>query len=137
MVSRKQFKVQLVKWRTNMGFFTRRIDTVEAQHNTGEAIIRLSKSVFDRSPTSEWMKFNADTRAWLYNNNFNYSDSLNGHVPASLDIIPVYDTETKMHVRVPYHKNLELPEGFVVKDETSYNNDFSIVLSRYFMRSCR
>jgi hypothetical protein len=120
-----------------MGFFTRRIDTVEAQHKTGEAIIRLSKSVFDRSRASEWKKFNADTRAWLFNNNFKYSGTEDGRVPPEIDIIPVYDTETKMHVRIPYHKNLEVPANFVVRDETSYNNDFSILLARYWMRSCR
>jgi hypothetical protein len=122
-----------------MGFFTRRIDTQEAQEKTGAAIIRLSKSVFDRSPTSEWAKFNSDTRAWLFNNNFKYSETADGRVPPGLDIIPVYDTETKMHVRIPYHKNLEAAATLPFADEATYGvgDRFSVLLSRYFMRSCR
>jgi hypothetical protein len=120
-----------------MGHFTRRIDTVEKQDATGAAIIRLSKSVFDPKPTSEWHKFNADTRQWLYDNNYKYSETADGRVPPTIDIIPVYDTETKMHVRVPYHKNLVAPHNPPGVPDESYNNNFNVLLSRYFMRSCR
>ncbi len=119
-----------------MGHFTRRVDTKNAEHKAGEAIMRLSRSVFDDSKGSEWKKFNANTRQWLWNNNYKYSGTANGKVPPSIDIIPVYDTETKMHVRIPYYDNLELPHGAVVHND-DYHGDFSILLSRYFVRSCR
>ena len=119
-----------------MGYFTRRSETLKAEHDAGEAILRLTKSVFDDSKTSEWNKFNSDTRKWLYDNNYSYSGTKDGKVPHTIDIVPVYDTDTKMHVRIPYYENLELPHGFVVHDD-HFHGDFNILLSRYFMRSCR
>ena len=73
---------------------------------------------------------------WLYDNNYSYSGTKDGKVPHTIDIVPVYDTDTKMHVRIAYYENLELPHGYVVHDD-HFHGDFNILLSRYFMRSCR
>lgn len=118
-----------------MAFFKLKSDVLTKQKETGEAIIRVSQSVFKTGPTSEWEKFSKDTRKWLYDNGYLYLGSADGRVPPEIDIIPVYDTPTKMHVRVPWHGDLENPPP--INNEPAYNGSFPVLLARYFMRKCR
>lgn len=130
-----------------VGFFKLKNDSLTDQINTGNAIIRVSKSVFQNTPTSEWKKFNDDTRGWLFANGYRYKGTdagPNGEIPASVNIVPVYDTPNTMHVRVPWSGNLEHPPARPPKidDELSYGapnspNKLPVVLARYFMRKCR
>lgn len=118
--------------------------TIIDQKRTGNAIIALSKSVSDMSPGSEWMKFKADPKAWLHSVGYVYKgpgETPDGKIPASVKLVPVYDTENTMHVRIPWKGNvdpvpLDLPfqeddYGDVARDR------FPILLARYFMRKCR
>jgi hypothetical protein len=56
-----------------------------------------------------------------------------------VEIVPVYDTPNRMHVRVPWSGLLKTPPK--VEDEPSYggpqNVRFKVLLARYFMRHCR
>lgn len=118
-----------------MGFFKLKSTSLADHAQTGAAIMRVSKSVFQSGPNSEWAKFDADTRKWLYDVGYRYTGTPDGTVPPTIDIIPVYDTPTKMHVRIPWSGDLEgapRPE-----DETTYNGSFPAFLARYFMRRCR
>lgn len=121
-----------------MGFFRLKNHQLVDQKETGEAIMRVANSVFQTTPTSEWAKFDRNTREWLYQAGYRYDgpDALpDGRIPPGIDIIPVYDTPTKMHVRVPWAGDLNgapAPE-----DEPSYGAQFPVVLARYFMRRCR
>ena len=60
-------------------------------------------------------------------------------IPDSVEIVPVYDTPNRMHVRVPWSGLLKNPPQ--VEDEPSYggpqNVRFKVLLARYFMRHCR
>ena len=62
-----------------------------------------------------------------------------GEIPDSVEIVPVYDTPNRMHVRVPWSGLLKTPPQ--VEDEPSYggpqNVRFKVLLARYFMRHCR
>ncbi|WP_128514348.1 hypothetical protein [Tabrizicola thermarum] len=123
------------------GFFTLKSDAIADQEATGEAIIRVSKSAFRDTPNSEWKKFNDDTRKWLFDNGYRYEGpgaGPNGEIPDSIEIVPVYDTPNRMHVRVPWAGDLKT---FKVKDEATYGNTDKVrsrvVLARYFMRKCR
>jgi hypothetical protein len=124
-----------------VGFFKLKNDAIADQAATGEAIIRVSKSAFRDTPNSEWKKFNADTRKWLHDNGYRYEGpdaGPNGEIPDSVEIVPVYDTPNRMHVKVPWAGDLKTHD---VKDELPYGNTNAVrskvVLARYFMRKCR
>lgn len=117
--------------------------TLVEQKATGNAIIELCKSVSIASPDSEWAKFTADPKAWLHANGYVYvgdDATPDGKIPASLKIVPVYDTETTMHVRVPWKGLVENPPA-IPRQEPEYGavaeDRFPVLLARYFMRKCR
>ena len=124
------------------GFIKLKSNSVADQAETGEAIMKVSKSAFRDSPKSEWRKFNADTRGWLHRNGYRYDGpdaGPNGEIPDTIEIVPVYDTPNRMHVKVPLAGDLETPPVF--PDEPTYGNmpevRFKVLLARYFMRKCR
>ena len=124
------------------GFFKLKSDALADQVATGEAIMRVSKSVFKTTAGSEWKKFNDDTRGWLHANGYRYDGpgaGPDGEIPDSIEIVPVYDTQNRMHVRIPWAG--DLTPAPKVEDEPSYGNSnalrFKVVLARYFMRKCR
>ncbi len=118
-----------------MGFFHLDSNQLADQELTGEAVIRVSSSAFQTGDGSEWVKFDADTRGWLFDNGYRYDGTADGRVPLTVDIVPVYDTPTKMHVRVPWIGDLTGAD--VPPDEASYGGSFPAFLARYFMRRCR
>ncbi len=125
-----------------VGFFKLKSDALSDQAATGEAIMRVSKSVFKDSPTSEWKKFNDDTRGWLHANGYRYDGpgaGPDGEIPDDVEIVPVYDTPNRMHVRIPWSGILKTPPQ--VEDEPNYGATqavrFKVLLARYFMRHCR
>jgi hypothetical protein len=118
-----------------MEFIKLKSEVLTEQKKTGDAIIKVSQSVFQTGPTSEWEKFDKDTRKWLFDNGYIYTGTPDGKIPPEIEIVPVYDTPTKMHVRVPWHGDLENPPPVV--DERPYNGIFPVLLARYFMRKCR
>jgi hypothetical protein len=125
-----------------VGFFNLKSNAVADHVKTGEAIIKVSKSAFKNTPGSEWKKFNDDTRGWLHANGYRYDGpnaGPNGEIPDSVQIVPVYDTPNRMHVKVPWAGDLT-PTPIVV-DELPYPPSdklrFKVVLARYFMRKCR
>jgi len=108
---------------------------------TGEAIQRVAKSAFKNTANSEWKKFNDDTRKWLHDNGYIYEGpgaGPNGEIPDTVEIVPVYDTPNRMHVKVPWAGDMKTHK---VDDETGYGPTNAIrskvVLARYFMRKCR
>jgi hypothetical protein len=124
-----------------VGFFKLKSDSLADHEATGEAITRVSKSAFRDTPNSEWKKFNDNTRQWLFDNGYRYDGpgaGPNGEIPDSVEIVPVYDTPNRMHVKVPWAGDLKT---FAVKDEDSYGTSnkvrSKVVLARYFMRKCR
>lgn len=124
------------------GFFKLKSDALADQVATGEAIMRVSKSVFKTTAGSEWKKFNDDTRGWLHANGYRYDGpgaGPDGEIPDSIEIVPVYDTPNRMHVRIPWAG--DLTPAPKIEDEPSYGNSnalrFKVVLARYFMRKCR
>ena len=125
-----------------VGFFNLKSNALADQVETGEAIMRVAKSVFKDTPNSEWKKFEDDTRGWLHANGYRYDGpgaGPNGEIPDSVQIVPVYDTPNRMHVRIPWAGVLKTPP--VVVDEPPYGNTqtirFKVLLARYFMRHCR
>jgi len=125
-----------------VGFFKLKSDALADQVATGDAIIKVAKSAFKDTATSEWKKFNDDTRGWLHANGYRYDGpgaGPDGEIPATVEIVPVYDTPNRMHVRVPWAGILKNPPQ--VEDEPSYGNSqpvrFKVLLARYFMRHCR
>ena len=125
-----------------VGFFNLKSDALADQVATGEAIMRVSKSVFKTTAGSEWKKFNDDTRGWLHANGYRYDGpgaGPDGEIPDSIEIVPVYDTPNRMHVRIPWAG--DLTPAPKIEDEPSYGNSnalrFKVVLARYFMRKCR
>ncbi|MFN3282387.1 MAG: hypothetical protein ACK40I_12080 [Tabrizicola sp.] len=125
-----------------VGFFNLKNNSIADQEQTGEAILRVAKSVFKDTPNSEWKKFNDDTRGWLHANGYRYDGpgaGPNGEIPDSVQIVPVYDTPNRMHVRIPSADVLRTVPDIV--DEPSYGNGkstrFKVLLARYFMRHCR
>lgn len=117
--------------------------SIPLQKATGEAIIRLCKSVGDTSPGSEWVAFVADPKAWLHKNGYAYvgeGATPDGKIPEAIRIVPVYDTETTMHVRVPWKGFVENPPE-IPRNEPEYGaqkaDRFPVLLARYFMRKCR
>jgi hypothetical protein len=115
-----------------MGFFRLKSDSQAEQQKTGKAIVKISKSVF--KPNSEWAKFDKDTRKWLFDNGYRYDGTKDGKIPANIEIVPVYDTPTKMHVRIPWHADLKFPKG---KPKEDVYGDHNVLLAKYFMRRCR
>jgi hypothetical protein len=125
------------------GFFYLKSGTLSDQRATGEKIIKLSRSVGDESPGSEWMAFKADPGTWLSAAGYEYrvlgADTASPF-PASLTLKPVYDTETLMHVRIPWKGNLDGFEAEQILDEQGYgqgNARLAVFMARYFMRRCR
>ena len=125
-----------------VGFFNLKSASLSEQVKTGEAIIRLSESVFDDDPRSEWKAFNDDPRGWLHRAGYRYDGpgaGPNGEIPDSVTIVPVYDTDKIMHVRIPWKGLMANPPA--VLDEPTYGqagtNRFPVLLARYFMRHCR
>lgn len=125
-----------------VGFFNLFSDRPADQKIVGNAIIRLCKSVNQATPNSEWMAFKADPKAWLHKAGYRYDGpgaGPNGEIPASVNIVPVYDTADTMHVRVPWKGLMENPP--TIKAESSYGpagpDRFPVLLARYFMRHCR
>lgn len=116
-----------------MAFYKLKSTSLADNGITGAAIIKVSKSVFQ--PNSEWSKFNQNTRQWLKDNGYTYPGTPDGMAPPDIDIIPVYDTATKMHVRVPWAGDLDNAPAPV--DEPSYGGNFPAFLARYFIRRCR
>lgn len=125
-----------------VGFFKLKNNSLADQAKTGEAIMKVSKSAFKDTPSSEWKKFNDDTRKWLHDNGYRYDGvgaGPGGEIPDSVEIVPVYDTPNRMHVKVPWAGILKTPPTVV--DEPSYGGTdavrFKVLLARYFMRHCR
>jgi hypothetical protein len=125
-----------------VGFFKLKSDSLADQEETGDAIIKVSRSVFKNTPNSEWKKFNDNTRKWLHDNGYRYEGpgaGPNGEIPDTIEIVPVYDTQNRMHVRIPWAGDLK--KAPKVKDEPTYGGGpsvrFKVVLARYFMRKCR
>jgi len=125
-----------------VGFFNLKSSNLEDQRETGAAIMRLSRSVFQDGEGSEWAKFNADPRKWLFYAGYRYDGpgaGAQGQIPDTVTIVPVYDSPNIMHVRIPYKGLLENPPA--VQDEPTYGgtpaNRFPVLLARYFMRHCR
>jgi hypothetical protein len=125
-----------------VGFFRLKSGALVDQRDTGEAIMRLMRAVGDESPGSDWAAFKADPKAWLFKAGYRYDGAgagPNGEVPADIKLVPVYDTEDTMHVRIPWKGVLDVPHE--VLDEPTYGapgpNRFPVLLARYFMRKCR
>lgn len=125
-----------------MVWFIKLKDNSVATHEAaGEAIRKVAKSAFRNTKGSEWKEFNADTRKWLHKNHYRFEGpgaGPNGEIPDNIEIVPVYDTPNRMHVRVPWAGDLK---DHTVKDEDDYGPTKAIrsrvVLARYFMRKCR
>jgi hypothetical protein len=124
-----------------VGFFKLKSDSLADQEATGEAITRVSKSAFRNTANSEWKAFNENTRQWLFDNGYRYEGpgaGPNGEIPDSIEIVPVYDTPNRMHVKVPWAGDLTIHN---VKDEEPYGTTnkvrSKVILARYFMRKCR
>ena len=108
----------------------------------GRGIIALSESVFNYGPNSEWVKFVVNPHEWLYDNNYryvdkNYAEIGNGKIPETLELMPVYDSATRMHVRIPWKQTLRDAQATPLHDEPNYQRQFPAILAHYFMRSCR
>jgi len=124
-----------------MGFFKLRSDNAADQTDAGNGIIAVSNTVFDDGPNSEWVKFNANTRKWLFDHHFRYVDGNgdligDGRIPSKIQVVPVYDSATVMHVRIPWKGDLAQAAAGPVQAELAYPN-FPAFLARYFMRKCR
>ncbi len=129
-----------------MGFYkvksTDKVDNVFA----GNGIIGVAETVFQ--PHSEWSKFDADPKKWIYDHNYRYYnddgtaytkhgwDKPHGYTPDELQLVPIYDTKHRMHVRVPHYDNLENAPA-EIPQEPPYNGGFPAFLARYWMRRCR
>ena len=126
-----------------MGFFRLKSTNLADQRYAGEGIMAVSRTAFNGDPNSEWAKFDADTRKWLHDHHYRYINADgtligdNGKIPAEIEIVPVYDTPTRMHVRVPWREEIDEAAQIPVLDEMTYNSSFPALLSRYFMRKCR
>lgn len=127
-----------------VGFFKLKSNSLADQEATGKAIMKVSKSAFKDTPTSEWKKFNDNTRQWLFDNGYRYEGpdaGPNGEIPDSVQIVPVYDTPNRMHVKVPWAGEFDTP--VVIQDEPTYGPQTAtdlrrrVLLARYFMRKCR
>ncbi len=110
--------------------------------SAGRGIMALSDSVFKTGANSEWAKFVVNPHQWLYNNNYRYVDKDHveigtGKVPDSVELVPVYDSATRMHIRIPWKQTLRDAQATPLQDEPNYQRQFPAILAHYFMRSCR
>jgi hypothetical protein len=124
------------------GFIVPKQNLINKLAESGRAIIRLSQSAAQTPPGAEWVAFEADPKAWLYANGYHYiaTDGAPGTpIPANIDIVPVRDTATKMHVRIPYAPDLASPPVPPATESYGMNEDsrFPVLLARYFVRKCR
>jgi hypothetical protein len=125
-----------------MGFIVHKSELASEHEKTGAAIIRVAKSAFKTTADSEWQKFDGNIRKWLYENGYRYTSrndgelepGSDGKIPNTIDIVPVYDTPTRMHVRIPWAGDIKTPP---VPREEPYSANFKVFLARYFMRKCR
>ncbi len=125
-----------------MGFIVHKSELAIEHAKTGAAIMRVAKSAFKNSAGSEWKKFDSDIRKWLFDNGYRYTKRKDGQltpgssgkIPDDIDIVPVYDTPTRMHVRIPWAGDVDNPP---VPKEEPYSDNFKVFLARYFMRKCR
>lgn len=108
----------------------------------GEAIIRLSASVFKTGPANartEWQIFDENPGAWLHALGYRLTGPgapADGKImPDLMQIIPVYDTANKMHVRIPWTGDLD--RTVQLPDATEYAASFPAFLASYFTRRCR
>lgn len=125
------------------GFFYLKSGTLSDQRVTGEKIMKLMRSVGDEGTGSEWMAFNDDPKAWLSGAGYEYrvlGAAAASPFPESLKLKPVFDTETLMHVRIPWQGCLDGFREEQIKDEQGYGQGAArlpIFMARYFMRRCR
>jgi hypothetical protein len=127
-----------------VGFFYLKSGTLSDQRDTGDKIMKVIKSVGDESEGSEWKAFKADPKLWLFKAGYEYRGpgaGPNGECPATLKLVPVYDTADTMHVRIPWKGVLDgfLPAQ-IPDQEPGYGQGqakLPILLARYFMRKCR
>ncbi|WP_309665403.1 hypothetical protein [Tabrizicola sp.] len=126
-----------------VGFFYLKSSTLTNQRDTGKKIMDLIKDVGDESEGSTWKAFKADPKAWLFEAGYEYRGQgagPNGEIPNNLKLVPVYDTEDTMHVRIPWKGVLEGFDPDQLEDEKGYGQGpakLPILLARYFMRKCR
>jgi hypothetical protein len=105
------------------------------EQELGKAIFELSRAPFS-STNKTWVDFNKDARAWLNGWGFRNLDvNPPAPIPASVDVVPVYDTSTKVHVVIPWWPDLQATPAFVQDD--TYGGDHQVFMARYFMRRCR
>jgi hypothetical protein len=123
------------------GFIKLKSNSLTDQAKTGEAIQKVAKSVFKTSGDSEWKKFDEDTRGWLHDNGYVYEGpgaTADGKIPEHIEIVPVYDTPNRMHVKVPWAEDIKVHD---FEDEPTYGSTDAVrskvILARYFMRKCR
>jgi hypothetical protein len=121
-----------------MGFVRLKSRAVAANKATGNAVMEVIATV--GQPNSAWSLFKADPKKWLFDNGYEFFDATTGRaigggrVPASLELVVVEDTATKMHVRLPFHGDLDA--NFVPRND-SYGGKYPVFMARYFMRKCR
>lgn len=78
----------------------------------------------------------ADPRAWMHNAGYvsrGADAGPNGEVPANIKLVPVYDTEDTMHVRIPWKGVLTAVRPEDIHDEKSYGTSaakFPVLLAR-------
>lgn len=124
------------------GFIELESGTPQGQVPAGKAIIRLINSVGDASPTSEWSKFKANPKKWLWDIGYRYKGpgaGPNEEIPANITLIPVYDTEDTMHIRIPSKHSISPPQRIRESDDYGTNeaNRLPVLLASYFVRQCR
>jgi hypothetical protein len=125
------------------GFFYLKSGTLSDQRATGEKIMKLMRSVGNEGPGSEWMAFKADPKTWLSGAGYEYrvlGAAAASPFPESLTLKPVYDTETLMHVRIPWKGCLDGFSAEQIMDEQGYGQGAAklpVFMARYFMRRCR
>lgn len=123
-------------------FFKLRSTKVEDQIATGKSIIAISDTVFSNGKDSEWNQFNSSPRAWV-SRFYDYCDAADkkvgdGSIPPDVVLVPVYDTPTHMHVRIPWRGDLkEILAAKPGKGEEEEPGGFPAELARYFLRKCR
>jgi hypothetical protein len=135
-----------------MGYFKLSSANPQSADAAGQAIIKVSETVYKPGPSSEWVSFVTDTKKWIFDRGYFYhkdDDSLSpaqgpgkpaGYTPDDVEIVPVYDSEKRMHVRVPWHGALAQINNDDIPNVETYNlvvNKVPVFLARYFMRSCR
>jgi predicted carbohydrate-binding protein with CBM5 and CBM33 domain len=128
-----------------MGFFKIKTLDVNDSKVAGNGIIGISTSAFQ--PTSEWSKFDADPKQWIFDHNYRYCNDDGsfytkpgwnkpaGFAPDELQLVPVYDTAHRMHIRIPYKESVS-PTPAAFPQSESYAG-FPNFLASYFMRRCR